>query len=217
MRRQEGGVLMTVQAKMLRSLLLSLFGLCPPPLVWAQFAVSLTFAISALGLAQSSPLYAQNQSRPQAVACPIEGPPVADTLKYINDALASDNRTDIVDVISVQKDRLFQIDHVSGIGEAQSAAVYALNCQSLRGTVFGERFEVDLECHAGNCFEAWVQDNPQASWRTRGSAGAMAISFNCDNEKGRRLVQALSHLIALLQQQYKQSHSDPSDPFAKPQ
>jgi hypothetical protein len=181
------------------------------------------FSISALGfllgLAPSSPLYAQTQSQPQAVACPIEGPSIADTLKYINDALAVGQLPDIDDAISVQKDRLFQIDHVSsmGIGEAQSAAVYALNCQSLTGTVKGERFEINLECHAGNCFESWVQDNPQASWRTRGSAGAMAISFNCDNEKGRRLVQALSHLIALLQQQYKQSHSDPSDPFAKPQ
>lgn len=182
------------------------------------------FSISALGLllglAQGSYLYAQNQSQPQPqpAACPLEGPSIADTLKYINDALAVGQLPDIDDAISVQKDRLFQIDHVSsmGIGEAQSAAVYALNCQSLTGTVKGERFEIDLECHAGNCFESWVQDNPQASWRTRGSAGAMAISFNCDNEKGRRLVQALSHLIALLQQQYKQSHSDPSDPFAKP-
>jgi hypothetical protein len=52
------------------------------------------FAISALGLllglAQSSPLYAQNQSQHQPAACPLEGPSVAETLKYLNDALTAD-------------------------------------------------------------------------------------------------------------------------------
>jgi hypothetical protein len=45
----------------------------------------------------------------------------------------------------------------------------------------------------------------------------LSLPFNADDDHGQRLSRALSHLIALLQQEYKQSHSDPNDPFAKPQ
>jgi hypothetical protein len=199
------------------------------------------FAISALGLllslVQGAPLYAQNQSQPPPAACPLEGPSIADTLKYINDALAAagDQNTDpngfrferrslvlTQDQLTIRwhtvslKDG--QPDNSTPFWEAYSFQVYSLDC-TVRVSQYGTYYSIVSNCSNGMpCGTESVETDSGGERNIRPEAReSLAFSVGIDSERAERLARALSHLIALLQQQYKQSHSDPNDPFAKPQ
>jgi hypothetical protein len=176
------------------------------------------FAIIALGLllalAQGSPLHAQNQ--PQATACPLEGPSIADTLKYINDGLESSHSQDVSvapQTVSVEESNLI----INRDYSRYPSPIYELNCQSVSGIDDGTGFGLLVRCHAGNCVR--ISRNTPDGWRDASPAaqGFLMIGFHCDRDACQRFTRAFAHLIGLLQQQYKQSHSDPNDPFAKPQ
>jgi hypothetical protein len=185
------------------------------------------FAISALGfllgLAPGSPLYAQNQSQPQPAACPLEGPSVADTLKYINDALAAAPGRDFDQaVVGRQGDSLTYTVHtiVGGGWASYRAPIYSVKCDSGNdGTPVGEFYSFNVWCAHDSCIT--LSGKAEASDQTWTDVSMRIPNINIqarlDPEHGQRLARAVSHLIALLQQQYKQSHSDPNDPFAKPQ
>jgi hypothetical protein len=199
------------------------------------------YLISALGLlfglGQGSSLDAQNQSQPQATACPLEGPSMADTLKYVNDSLALNGtnlkltggtwRIDTA-LVSVHNDRLVLDERqevISRTGEAidgtgsfhtYSFPIYGLTCNAHTSRQEDGLSTVEASCeHSMSCGkEHIVSDDGTVN---EASTDHLVLWYGTDNEHSLRLARALSHLIALLQQQYKQSHSDPSDPFAKPQ
>ena len=102
-----------------------------------------------------------------------------------------------------------------------SAAIYDLNChaQGSRGEVGGKGqvYEALAWCMGYNqCVQFSLLKN-DGTWWQAGGTNRFGFDFTTDDDKGQRLVRAFSHLLAVLQQQYKQSHSDPNDPFAKPQ
>ncbi|WP_263352728.1 hypothetical protein [Acidicapsa acidisoli] len=184
------------------------------------------------GLVWNASLFAQNQ--PQATPCPLDGPSIADTLRYINDALGSQSFTD--NGSGDQTDNGYSLtisgsqvtlSYLTTYGKSwkyrsdQSAptqvsfASYNVDCHAV-----GERginYVVNVPCTvAGDCVTANVQRD-DGSWTTALTFHGFGMKFAVDEDKGQRLARAFSHLLALLQQQYKQSHSDPNDPFAKPQ
>lgn len=185
-----------------------------------KLSVTPIFAIAALGLllalAQGSPLYAQNQ--PHATACPLEGPSIADTLKYINDAITRypGNINGVrPTLVSGTADALtVYYDIGGGVNGRNSAHIYALACS----VSWESPSTVVVSCQDKHyCFQRNF-NTPSSDWMPAGvpTDSGNLIPFNCDDDSGQRLARAFAHLIALLQQQYKQSHSDPSDPFAKP-
>lgn len=160
------------------------------------------------GLAQDS-AYAQNQSL--GAACSLEGPSIPDTLKYINDARPDNERISFNEESLVFTSELYMT--------RETAAIYLLDCQMIKGSVSGDGFTIKLPCRAAMCFKIQgrkYDDQGEFSYYLVSLRDFSFMDFKCDDEKGQRLVRAFRHLIALLQQQYKQSHSDPSDPFAKP-
>lgn len=183
------------------------------------------FAISALvlllSLVQGSPLSAQTQSQTQSADCPLEGPSVAETLKYINDALPySDRSSEQAQFFQLgMQDNVLTVKIRGTIGNTlfrYSAPVNALRCQLLSGSMKGPTFMLSVPCVDGDC----VSDSTQTYdgvWASPTYMHLFYVQFSVDNDRGQRLVRAFSHLIALSQQQYKQSHSNPTDPFAKPQ
>jgi hypothetical protein len=198
------------------------------------------FFISALGfvmgLAPSSPLYAQTQSQPQPAACPLDGPSIADTLKYINDALVSqsfaaggngDSTSDnfSLAISESQVTLSWNLTYGPSWRNVQnkgpylyksSFAIYNIDCHA-QGTP-GDSYRVSASCATSNtgCV-SFGAEGFDGSWMTLYAGSGFDMTFAVDAEKGQRLARAFSHLIALQQQQYKQSHSDPNDPFAKPQ
>jgi hypothetical protein len=196
------------------------------------------FAISTLGLflglAPCSPLYAQNQT--QAAACPLEGPSIVDTLKYINDALVSqsfaaggngDSTHDNYSLAISESQVTLSWNLTYGPSwrnvqnkgpylNKSSFAIYNIDCHAM-GTP-GDFYRVSAPCATSNtgCVSSGAEGF-DGSWMTLYAGSGFDMTFAVDADKGQRLVRAFSHLIALLQQQYKESHSDPNDPFAKPQ
>lgn len=200
------------------------------PIAIGLFAV----AVTQFGYCQTikSPiptLYSQpqNQISPSA-ACPLEGPSIADTLKYINDALAAwgrpvQNRPSDGERYSLavsQEDELALTEYNPETKKSykHTYSIMSLNCKA-RGRGYPDDYVISAQClDERSCGKSsllrdggdWTEPR---SWL---SDTALEIALITDNEHGDRLTRALSHLIALLQQQYKQSHSDPNDPFAKP-
>jgi hypothetical protein len=185
------------------------------------------FAISALGLLLS-PLYAQTQSQPQPVACPLEGPSIADTLKYLNDVLAvvkitTTNTTMSKYSLSISGEELILSSYLQSANSANVQLrlfVNQLDCHP--GTTFpyasdGGGFLVSLTCAGLSSCEREYMTLDDRSWASSGSRIDLMIPSPGDRDHADRMTRALSHLVALLQQQYKQSHSDPNDPFARPQ
>jgi hypothetical protein len=196
------------------------------------------FSISALGfllgLAQDSSSYAQIQSQPQAAACPLEGPSIADTLKYINDALTADGDIKgdpngfLIEhrSLDAQGDKLVFIEHVSTLkgGEVSGPSwwtheiypVYSLDCKA-EGHGY-ERYHVIANCVPLVVCAKQILNFDDGTSKEVPSSFLYQLNFDfaIDGDHGERLARALSHLLALLQQQYKQSRADPNDPFSKP-
>jgi hypothetical protein len=187
--------------------------------------MNIVLVVAALGLVggigQGLPLYAQTQT--QSAACPTEGPTIADTLKYINDAIKFNpplsNGDKLSSSVSVEGRALFVYENQSGswgTGYRRSMAqIYALDCNA---KLIGPS-EVFLECLKSQSPCVQNSFDAGAGWEQAGfgKTEVISIRFTGDDDHGQRLTRAVTHLIALLQQQYKQSHSDPKDPFAKPQ
>jgi hypothetical protein len=163
-------------------------------------------ALSALGLlswVQGSPLSAQSQSQPQTMSCPLEGPSITDALAYINSTVSPWR-------VSFDDQTITIVPGETGI--KATAPIYALNCAAT-GRIAGSSYAIQAVCLSGKCATIFGPLNPPNGLQI----DELDFSFEGDSERGDRLVRAFSHLIALLQQKYKQSHSSPNDPFAKPQ
>jgi hypothetical protein len=175
------------------------------------------FALTALGmllgLTQEATLYAQNQS--QVAACPLEGPSIADTLKYINDALSG--QTD--DNIGGTNFSLSVAGPSIVVSFVQTIPGYPPENQSINYAIYS------LDCHAKIGNHPHTGDAVFSDCVNRLSCGkgtdaydymsTLILPFQSDKDHEERLARALSHLLAVLQQQYKQSHPDTKDPFAK--
>jgi hypothetical protein len=198
----------------------------------SRAAISFISALGfVLGLVPSSPLYAQTQSQPQATACPLEGPSITDTLKYINAALAAseglefgNNHHENASLEFRQDELINRFDSVlyaQRTGERiltthfeDSFPVYLLDCKVAvnpnNPNVIAVSCATTINCGTGRNYT----DDGAANG---GPNNYFNVWYRGDIDHGERLARALSHLVALLKQQYKQSHSDPNDPFAKPQ
>jgi hypothetical protein len=201
------------------------------------------FAISALGLllglAQSSPLYAQNQ--PRSNDCKVEGPSLNDTVNYINNALSrSDHENAITGGavqtrLSVDGDNLI-VDEYASLRPGQSdtkafsashqlhqAFSTSLDCPAISsGANNNGTYWLRIPCTTGNsCFSYSVKRDFDDFSTSYGSNKDDLIVFDqCDDICGQRLERAVAHLIAFLQQQTRDKlkrNDDPNDPFAKPQ
>jgi hypothetical protein len=182
------------------------------------------FAFSALAslwcLAPGSPLYAQNQ----LAACPLEGPSIGDTLKYINDAIGGVQREGIsgywlaLSVDSLVMSYHYEFAPSSSIINEKTAPVYSFDCKA-SGAQESGGYHLSAKCaNFQLCVSARArQDDGTWTPKREGVEAELGLYLKADDVQGDRLARAVSHLIALLQQQYKQSHSDPNDPFAKSQ
>jgi hypothetical protein len=181
-----------------------------------------------LGLATGASLQAQNQ--PQAAPCLFEGPSIADTVKYLNDAIGP---------VADTTDRFpFTGSHysLSAVGNELILSwldrqnwrieghvyVYQLDCRSSVEELsppWGIGFIVGADCilDYGLCFHKRFQQSDGSWIEFPISLSGLSFPVIRDRNQAERLGKALSHLIALLQQEYKQSHSGPNDSLAKPQ
>jgi hypothetical protein len=129
--------------------------------------------------------------------------------------------------LDAQGDKLVFIEHVSNLkgGEVSGPSwwtheiypVYSLDCKA-EGHGY-ERYHVIANCVPLVVCAKQILNFDDGTGKEVPSSFLYQLNFDfaLDGEHGERLARALSHLLALLQQQYKQSHSDPNDPFAKPQ
>jgi len=179
-----------------------------------------------LALAQGSPLHAQSST--QTAACQLEGPSIADTLKYINDELGTATHTDAGATtnqfsLAVSGDNLiftlfYQILGHDGALQQRRMPLNQANCHPSEPTTWDNGFKVLLKCDtSARCVQCYAQPDGTDWERISLSLDGLELFTPGDKDHADRMGRALSHLIALLQQQYKQSHSDPNDPFAKPQ
>jgi hypothetical protein len=177
--------------------------------------------ISALGvlsgLTQGPPSYAQSQTQPQAAGmCTIEGPSVADTLKYINDVPGADG-----DSWQIRIEGNLLVGYLRPSSNSftlrRSVTISALKCGSVSGGGNGHDFNIQFRCAAKDCVtESESESHTDVSDSITYPKDSWDASYRLDEDHGQRLVQAFSHLIALLQQQSNQSHSEPGLPRAKP-
>jgi len=188
----------------------------------------LTTSVLVLGLATVASLHAQNQL--QAPPCPIDGPSVADTFKYLNDAIGPVvDRTDKLPIsgshysLSAVGDELIfsWLDQQNWKIEGH-VHVNQLDCRSSVEELsppWGRGFIVSTDCvlDYGLCFHRRFKGNDGSWVDDPVSLGGLSFPVMQDRNEAERLRKALSHLIALLQQEYKQSHSEPRNSSAKPQ
>ena len=162
--------------------------------------------------------------------CARIGPSVEETIAYINTALATwdAERTSDIDpslaldthYISVTQSDLAITFHTPGIAGGFSTThaypIYSLDCKAT-GQQMGKSFFIQTFClkysDCGKVTTVWDDGVARPQYPT--PAGPLHFGLTVDTDRGGRVVNALSHLVALLQEKYKQSHSDPSDPFAK--
>ena len=160
----------------------------------------------------------QSPAQAQAAApCPLEGPSVADTLKYINNDLSGQTDGDL----GATNFSFTVTGSAIIVSFVQTIPGYSLENQSISYPSYS------LDCHTkvGNhphTGDAVFADCINRLYGAKGTSAydymsGLILPFQSDQDHEERLARALSHLIALLRQQYKQSNSDPNDPFAKPQ
>jgi hypothetical protein len=155
---------------------------------------------------------------PRPSACSAEGPDLATTAKYIVD---NSKRTASIEVSSAdgqlyeyednnQKER-FIIDYMS------------LDCRDIEvNTSTDGELGVWLTCRDGvSCIQwTWwcVLYGQDPYWReyTHVPHAHSFVTQSGDPELTRNLQRALMHYIFLLQQDFRNRHTDPNDPFAKP-
>jgi hypothetical protein len=87
-------------------------------------------------------LYAQTQSQPQPVACPLEGPSIADTLKYLNDVLA------VVKITNTNTTLSKYSLSISGEELILSSYLQSANSANMQLRLFVNQ----LDCHPGTTF-----------------------------------------------------------------
>ena len=175
--------------------------------------------------------------------CPLEGPSIPDTLKYINDALtAYGDGPESADQIgnfktekyslSTSENKLVLTYHDIQLAgstrdswERYISPVYVLDCHGtgLMGSNGAPGYQITFRASAravtqavllgsvGGVGGVWVEDIRPAT-----VGDVFTFTLKTDEDHGNRVIRAMSHLIALLQEQYNQTHSAPNDPFAKP-
>jgi len=161
-----------------------------------------------LGLNQGPPSYAQGQTQPEAEGtCTIEGPSVADTLKYINDVPGADG-----DSWQIRIEGNLLVGYFRPSGNSftlrRSVAISALKCESVSGGANGDNFNIQFRCAAKDCVtETGSERHTDVTDSVTYPKDSWDASYRLNDDHGQHLVEAFSHLIALLQQQYNQSHS----------
>ncbi len=155
-----------------------------------------------------------------------------DTLKYINDALSTDGAdapySDGVStenrVLKLLGEKLVFAYHESDLKNGAVAKpvrqvreiypVYSLDCKA-DGFINGARYTILASCSSKEDCGTSISNYDNDGGSEQFSIGGFSMSFAVDRDHGERLARALSHLVAMLQQEYKRSHSDQNDPFAK--
>ena len=178
----------------------------------------LTFAILLVLLLWPSPS-AQAQADP---ACKLEGPSIADTLTYISGILSSSPPVAVGGGqtwqarLSVSPDgtKIFNETFtayngvVSDMKEWEVFPVQAIKCSLTSGSgKYGPFLWIDCE-DGKNCVTR-RDVNADITYTAQSSFHVNLDADHCD-----RLQRAISHLIALLQKQYSETHTD-TDPFSK--
>jgi hypothetical protein len=160
-------------------------------------------------------------------ACPMEGPSIADTLGYISNALANSGPSDpfgqqIYTTLQISVPpggtqlvlRSFRTSERLEVSNElyieQTVPIKAASCIvdiGSGGSPGSETPQLSVRCqnHA-DCITS-------RGWKTTHNSVAL-LFLNMPNEQVEHLQRALSHLIALLQRQYKETHID-TDPFGK--
>lgn len=158
------------------------------------------------------------------------GPSLQETLDYVNSKMA-DTKYEKNGHISVSPDHdsiLSDADLIDPIQRSQShnhmqARVAALDAVTARWTVDGfdgsysgngGSYSVQIQCKEGvNCVDrTFAFSDGRAS--SRPQSLIYGAPYPPDQEIGKRLVKAYTHLVELLQTEYRAKH-DKDDPFAK--
>ena len=180
----------------------------------------LLFAILLVQPIYAPPLANAQQPDP---ACKTDGPSTADTLAYINSTLANAEPANpfgharlvyrvsvpLGDTQIVVTETRIPVIHAPTSTSSQTVPAVALKCDpDLLSWTNGIPI-LGFYCKGlRNCV---AERNPDQD----ASYGKMIVlSLNIDSEQLGRLGRAFSHLIALLQKQYNETHTD-TDPFSK--
>lgn len=171
--------------------------------------------LSALGTTVTG--IASAESRP-VKPCVVNGPAVNDTLAYLNNGggpqLSYEASTGKLIMSSEGPESSGRNVGKYGKG-TYSAPILALNCET-SAQELGDTSWFYLDCLEGQeCFSHdWMYTDDNSTGHDQMFRISQHLQSNPDQAD--RYGRALSHLVYLLQQQYKQSHSNPNDPFAKP-
>lgn len=154
-------------------------------------------------------------------ACKIEGPSIVETLAYINSSLAKSIPADLMKEQVYALQDSFQVtvtntdpDHgaLGAVYDGYYAAVNDLECgASLPGfNKLDGVYMLSIDCKGGkSCVSQGAMSRPAIS-----HGDMFVLRLNMDSDHQERLKNAISHLIALLQKQYNETHTE-TDPFAK--
>jgi len=149
-------------------------------------------------------------SRAQAPA--IAGPSLQETLNYLNSAIAN-NQHYRNGQISVSSDHETVLTEGEFFNEGKNEWVQWRDWAKaidLDTSLIGARYGyIEVSCK---------KKSPYASeqigeYRPNTSIGIDLLSFTLDDEKAGRLKKAFTHLLELLQAEYKAKHNDSNDPF----
>ena len=143
--------------------------------------------------------------------CVATGPSAADTLAYLNGALA--------DTQWSYDKSTGMLSHFEGSLDPDSdlmqAPILAVDCRAEAREVNASS-GVSLYCL--NQKDCWVSKTPDNHSYAAPKVDNKVYAFMpTDPDRADRYARALSHLVFLLQQDYRQRHAaNPNDPFAKP-
>ena len=204
-------------------------------LVWSAVIIAISYVV---------PIHAQNQ--PSNVACSVEGPTIQDTITYINNAASrADSVLDNGDTseptrVSIEDGKLVLMQNFiaptsDGISSSikHAADIRSLKCPQVDFVSYpNSNARVFVTCSSGNCFEESHTRNVDSQWYYLTARDHWDIFVpSCDSDCVVRLARAVSHLIAMTQQQVKdqemkkeqqerdraKQYNNSNDPFAKPQ
>ena len=142
--------------------------------------------------------------------CVSDGPGLAQTLQYINGADHKGPQ------LFYEGGSLIQLDESTAASLTSTAPVLALDCHTYAWD-YGDKSEFVMSCLNGDTcfaveFEGWDGYKKREPY-----VAEVSQHLPTNPERADLYARALSHLIVLLQQDYKLRHSHPNDPFAKPQ
>ena len=173
----------------------------------------------ALVLGAVAPL--KGQTHTKTSPCVLEGPNLADTVKYIDRNILKAYPYDDQGERSVSVDTFKYTISFSSPSQRLSSHVKYLDCQAGINVVSSgyvtPMHYVTLNCRDQypKCFTGRKWDGSDRTW-TDSSQWFISIDYLA-GDTDERVARALSHLVMLLQQAYKSDPTNAADPFTPPQ